>query len=44
MLPHEIYFIKNGVAIVAVNRDPTRRLPKPWPCLLNGMYPHVEEF
>jgi hypothetical protein len=42
MLRHEIYFFKNGVAVVAVNRDPTRKLPKPWPIFLNKSVDYVE--
>ena len=44
MLRYEPYFFKNGALIVAVNRDTTRKLPKPWPCLLNGMDYHVEKY
>jgi hypothetical protein len=38
MLRYEPYFIKNGVAVVAVNRDPTRKLPEPWPYLTDGSW------
>jgi hypothetical protein len=38
---HEPYFFINGIAIVAVNRDPTRKLPKPALFLLDGSWERI---
>jgi hypothetical protein len=41
MLRHEPYFFINGIAVVPVNRYTTRKLPEPWPCLLNGAWDYL---